>query len=930
MVESGFAHRACRKCHSRKIRCDRRLPICRSCAENSRTCTYEPPSQPSASRRHRPEQRTSSVLPSPESTAEATAVADPEEVAIDRFAETTISFLDEDAFRRSLLPLSNIPPDHEIPEYVRVLVNGHEAMRTIAKAFFDHTSSWLPILSQARFFDSALTVFRQPSIETYFVCLCMSLHTEPLDDDTNARDTTRYRAVWKLFDELQMVPAHSAMALSVIQGRILMLAYEIGHGIFPNAFMGISSCVQLATVRGLKFDDLGLLEDQQQTLNMSFAREEEKRSWWAIYVLERIANFGRIQPRTLVPEPSLSTLLPSKDQEWRDGRVRYSGNVLGRPSSDVGGFAGNARAAYLLSCVYIYNADREKTKPHEEDEDCRIQLVNTIHAQLEVIKSLSEASTPIECTSSAICHCALIVLSRSRDLDDELLEPHEKINARKRVLGWTSAGAKRCRTNVGGAAAAAAASQILRAVMVFLAFYTVWRQRQEMPPYSDDPDLLSSVEWETAIKAFYNGLEATDGMYTGLPVGHIRLLTIQPGEQGDAIRCETAEHPLRKDLEYSALSYKWGSPPESHSIFLNGHRFPVRKNLWRFLHQARSRACSTLAGSLWIDAICIDQSNDQERARQVHMMPWIYRMAEQVVIWLGPAYESSDAAMDMFAKRPPEGRKGNLSSLVGKNAGIPIGLLCGRPYWRRLWVFQEVTLARKVSLMCGNRLVAGESFRRVLSPIEDYKEMVHCGLAQPLRAADSNEYRLIEDSPALSLLSQRHTRKDRLLLYELIQSTRHLRCAEPRDRVYALLGVATDSCGGIRVDYTIPLVALINNVLRSQWELQPPGRIDHVQREYLELLHIFGLSYSSASDLADGHGRFPCPSLDDRRRLLLVPTGTFLTLWWAEFYGHETAALLILELLDWDECLASAKAQGNEAAIRLLLSAAARSSRNEK
>jgi hypothetical protein len=103
---------------------------------------------------------------------------------------------------------------------------------------------------------------------------------------------------------------------------------------------------------------------------------------------------------------------------------------------------------------------------------------------------------------------------------------------------------------------------------------------------------------------------------------------------------------------YVALSYAWGRQERFDDIDLNGSRFPVGKNLWQFLHHMRLRDKHI---TLWIDAICINQSNVKERNHQVQMMRQIYSNAQSVSVWLGEAGDSrySNVAMDYLAAQNP-------------------------------------------------------------------------------------------------------------------------------------------------------------------------------------------------------------------------------------------------------------------------------------
>jgi len=113
---------------------------------------------------------------------------------------------------------------------------------------------------------------------------------------------------------------------------------------------------------------------------------------------------------------------------------------------------------------------------------------------------------------------------------------------------------------------------------------------------------------------------------------NIRLVEILPGHGDEQIACRMHVAVLDKNTEYTALSYVWGDETLTKKIKINGKTFTIRGNLWDFLHEARRSEFKTC---LWIDAICIDQTADEERSHQVAMMGDIYSNAGNVVVWLG-------------------------------------------------------------------------------------------------------------------------------------------------------------------------------------------------------------------------------------------------------------------------------------------------------
>jgi hypothetical protein len=103
-------------------------------------------------------------------------------------------------------------------------------------------------------------------------------------------------------------------------------------------------------------------------------------------------------------------------------------------------------------------------------------------------------------------------------------------------------------------------------------------------------------------------------------------------------------HTLRS---YHALSYEWGSPDNGGNyIAIDGVSVWVRQNLHDALKQLSADEDELC---IWVDALCINQENLEEKSRQVSMMGDIFHKAERVIAWLGPARDNSDVAMDLMA-----------------------------------------------------------------------------------------------------------------------------------------------------------------------------------------------------------------------------------------------------------------------------------------
>jgi Heterokaryon incompatibility protein (HET) len=118
----------------------------------------------------------------------------------------------------------------------------------------------------------------------------------------------------------------------------------------------------------------------------------------------------------------------------------------------------------------------------------------------------------------------------------------------------------------------------------------------------------------------------------------IRLLILHPGSIAVPITCHLTVVSLRqRDLDYEALSYCWGDPSDSETITLQDRPFPIRSNLFRAL--CRLRQAVKEPRTLWVDAVCINQTDIAEREQQVKLMGEIYSRTSNCIIWLGEFYE---------------------------------------------------------------------------------------------------------------------------------------------------------------------------------------------------------------------------------------------------------------------------------------------------
>ncbi|KAI9695530.1 MAG: hypothetical protein M1820_008543 [Bogoriella megaspora] len=275
----------------------------------------------------------------------------------------------------------------------------------------------------------------------------------------------------------------------------------------------------------------------------------------------------------------------------------------------------------------------------------------------------------------------------------------------------------------------------------------------------------------------------------------IRLLNLEPGQTSDPIICQLGTVPLNEDevardhVTYDAVSYAWGLELPRHEITLGAWPVLVRDNLWQFLKQMRN---STEQAPLWIDALCIDQSNWDERASQVQVMDRIFRGARKTIVWLGEADDDGVTAMNLIrtiAEKPAQ--------LTKLTEHVQYSLLkwSRRSYWSRTWVVQEFLLAREIVLECGSVQLNWRDIYKFLKILESSR----------ITGGESNMWTAFRTTPAYLLILQRASHDNlRAPLSELLIRNQHTDCTLPHDKVFAVLGLLGDIERGrkIRVNYT--------------------------------------------------------------------------------------------------------------------------------
>lgn len=301
--------------------------------------------------------------------------------------------------------------------------------------------------------------------------------------------------------------------------------------------------------------------------------------------------------------------------------------------------------------------------------------------------------------------------------------------------------------------------------------------------------------------------------YRALQHGEIRLLNLNAGGASSEISCNILHGSINHLPSYEALSYTWGPPGQPHLISCDDGNLRITDNLKSAMLRLRS---PVLPRTLWIDQICIDQDNLQERKEQVTMMGDIYRRAQKVLIWLGEEDEDSrlglnyvhillEALQPTFDSGVSEIKHSDLIRIIGlpsikSGAWNALGRIFERAWFRRLWVLQEAALAEIALVICGGQTVAWN----------DLVTACRCQVGYQNHEQEAHSSML-----AIETQRERHRRGLESPLIDILLLCSDFACTDPKDKIFGLLGLTTDAREpNLAPDYSLDVQEVYGKVAR--------------------------------------------------------------------------------------------------------------------
>ena len=287
-----------------------------------------------------------------------------------------------------------------------------------------------------------------------------------------------------------------------------------------------------------------------------------------------------------------------------------------------------------------------------------------------------------------------------------------------------------------------------------------------------------------------------------LNVDQIRLLRIHPNNPDQPLEYDIVTRELTRDVEYTALSYVWGSISTLKQATCNGQSVGITESLYGALLRYRASGSS---GLLWADAHSINQNDNVEKSEQVQLMARIYEQASLVIFWLGEESISDAAGLELAQKLYDVFKDSTLDTTNWspgdfEAAGAPVTdvfrwkafmALLNRPWFRRIWIMQEFISARAYVMWCGRLVFKPEILLVTASMLTKRRHT----------AIIANAFDQEELTPFVSLLGDTGTlwalngtlgpRGNRnCRLAALLWPLRAWKASDIRDKVFALVGLA--------------------------------------------------------------------------------------------------------------------------------------------
>ncbi|KAG8161039.1 hypothetical protein KVR01_009303 [Diaporthe batatas] len=356
---------------------------------------------------------------------------------------------------------------------------------------------------------------------------------------------------------------------------------------------------------------------------------------------------------------------------------------------------------------------------------------------------------------------------------------------------------------------------------------------------------------------------------------YIRLLEVTSADPAGpardiSVRCRLTTWPKASAPAYTAISYTWGDPSLVTTILVNGGRMTVRRNCEDVLRQQ----CWPKGGQFWIDAICINQDDNDEKNSQVAGMGEVYRDARQTLAFVGSHADDSELIFETLHEHrrgymehhgclsdDTSGLTDYLSRMLSDDSTLerldkPLRAFFRRSYFQRVWIYQELFFGKNTHFCCGHETVELSLMWALYMTIGSWMVSPWMTVLSPWNRGPVPQSMLDRQSQYYfdnykQLLRAAATAKKPLELSIVVEAVQRLQCEDPRDRVFGTLAMVDwDGEAPIRPDYQMDPFDLTVEVLqRIKWIYR--YNLTWALEDTIKIAYLVGRPHISSRRLGD-------------------------------------------------------------------------------
>jgi hypothetical protein len=288
----------------------------------------------------------------------------------------------------------------------------------------------------------------------------------------------------------------------------------------------------------------------------------------------------------------------------------------------------------------------------------------------------------------------------------------------------------------------------------------------------------------------------------------IRLLRLHPQPLGNGpIICDMIHTSLEFAPAYTAISYTWGKPGSYKMIQIDGGEFKVPPNVYSILRGKRTAIHNVI---LWIDSICINQEDGEEKTSQVALMRRIFEEANSTIAWIGDV-DPIEAKRVISLLRKVDSWEQILKELDCIKEGFSddelnqwnaLWKMMASSWFERSWIVQEIAVATRPVLRYGGEEIPWEDFAQSITIItlSGFRHLYYLTYEhdQPPQLEPGSGF---ENAIIMENLRLACKKEDYLALKDMLKVGLMFKATDSIDKVYALLGIIAER-GAIHPDHS--------------------------------------------------------------------------------------------------------------------------------